>query len=44
LIQKDGFGAVFWNECGEQLCVTIEVLDIQLAEEFVRNGNPNIYY
>jgi len=39
LIQRDGFGAIYGNDCGEEKAfVTIEVLDKGLIAEFIRVG------
>jgi len=41
MIQRDGFGVIFWNECGEEAFVTMEVIDAGLAEDFIRGAVPD---
>lgn len=38
MIQRDGFGTVFWNECGEEAFVTMLVMDERLAADFIRGA------
>jgi hypothetical protein len=33
IIEKEGFGAIYWNECQSEGCVTIEVLDKDVVAE-----------
>jgi hypothetical protein len=41
MIQRDGFGVIFWNECGEEAFVTMEVIDTELVEDFIRGAVPD---
>lgn len=41
MIQRDGFGMIFWNECGEEAFVTMEVVDQGLVDEFIRGAVPD---
>ncbi len=42
MIQRDGFGTIFWNDCGEEAFVTMEVTDEGLVADFIRVGkSPN---
>jgi len=41
LIQRDGFGIIFWNECGDEAFVTMEVTDERLVADFVRGTVPD---
>jgi hypothetical protein len=41
MIQRDGFGEVFWNECGEEAFVTMQVVDERLVADFIRGAVPN---
>ena len=41
MIQRDGFGKIFWNECGEEAFITIEVVDEGLAADFMRGAVPD---
>jgi hypothetical protein len=34
LIQRDGFGTVFWNESGREAFVSMEVIDEKLIQDF----------
>jgi hypothetical protein len=36
LIQRDGFGPVFWNESGEEAFASMEVIDEKLIGDFTR--------
>lgn len=36
MIQRDGFGEIFWNECGEEAFVTMQVIDAGLVADFIR--------
>jgi hypothetical protein len=36
LIQRDGFGPVFWNESGGEAFVSMEVIDEKLIGDFTR--------
>jgi hypothetical protein len=38
LIQRDGFGGIFWNETEGKAFVSIEVLDEKLGADFIRVG------
>lgn len=43
MIQRDGFGEIFWNDCGEEAFVTMLVIDEGLVAEFIRVGkSPNM--
>ena len=42
MIQRDGFGEIFWNDCGEGAFVTMQVIDERLVADFIRVGKlPN---
>lgn len=41
MIQRDGFGEIFWNECGEQAFVTVGVVDKRLVADFIRGAVPD---
>jgi hypothetical protein len=42
MIQRDGFGKIFWNDCGEGAFVTMQVVDKGLVADFIRVGkSPN---
>lgn len=42
LIQRDGFGDIFWNDLGEQGFVSMVVEDDGLVADFIRVGKlPN---
>jgi hypothetical protein len=41
IIQRDGFGIIFWNECGEEAFVTMEVRDERLVADFIRGTVPD---
>jgi hypothetical protein len=41
MIQRDGFGEIFWNECGEEGCVTVQVIDAGLVADFIRGAVPD---
>jgi hypothetical protein len=36
LIQRDGFGAILLNECGEEAFVTMQVIDEKLIADFIQ--------
>ena len=36
LIQRDGFGAILWNECGEEAFVAMQVIDEELIADFIQ--------
>lgn len=36
LIQRDGFGAIIWNECGEEAFVTMQVIDEESIADFIK--------
>ena len=43
IIQRDGFGEIFWNNYGEEAFVTMLVIDEGLVAEFIRVGkSPNM--
>jgi hypothetical protein len=42
LIQRDGFGAVIWNECGEEAFVTMQVIDEELIAGFIQASQAAI--
>jgi hypothetical protein len=37
MIQRDGFGELFWNQCGEEAFVTMQVLDAGLIADFIQS-------
>jgi hypothetical protein len=41
MIQRDGFGIIFWNECGEEAFVIMEVIDERLVADFIQGAVPN---
>jgi hypothetical protein len=41
MIQRDGFGEIFWNECGEEVYVTMVVVDERLIADFLRGAVPD---
>lgn len=38
MIQRDGFGPIYWNECGGGAFVTLEVTCEALAADFVQGA------
>ena len=38
MIQRDGFGEIFWNECREEVFVTMQVIDERLVADFLRGA------
>lgn len=38
MLERDGFGEIFWNNCGKEVFVTLLVIDEGLAEDFIRNA------
>jgi hypothetical protein len=38
MIQRDGFGEIFWNDCGEEAFVTMLVIDEGLVADFIRGA------
>jgi hypothetical protein len=41
MIQRDGFGIIFWNECREEAFITIEVIDERLVADFIQGAVPD---
>lgn len=41
MIQRDGFGEIFWNECGEEAFVTMQVIDERLVADFLQGAVPD---
>jgi hypothetical protein len=41
MIQRDGFGEPFWNQCGEEAFVTMQVLDAGLIADFIQSAVPD---
>jgi hypothetical protein len=41
MIQRDGFGEIYWNECGEDAFVTIDVVDERLVADFIQGAVPD---
>lgn len=42
LIQRDGFGAIFWNENGGEAFVAIQVMDKGLIADFIQASQAAI--
>ena len=38
MIQRDGFGPIYWNECGGDAFISMEVIDEGLAADFVQGA------
>jgi hypothetical protein len=36
MIQRNGFGIIFWNKYGEKTFVTIEIIDERLVVDFIQ--------